>query len=132
MFLDTRFKGHKRFSLEGGEAALAIIDELLERAAAGGVQESVIGMAHRGRLSMLVNIVGKSMLQLFSEFDGDLDPDSAEGSGDVKYHLGACGVRHTSGRKRHHRFYRVQSQSSGSGEPGGRRIGAAQAGSTGR
>ena len=96
LFLDLRFKGHKRFSLEGGEAALAIIDELLERAAADGVKECVIGMAHRGRLSMLVNIVGKSMVKLFSEFEGDIDPDSIEGQGDVKYHLGASGVRKTS------------------------------------
>ncbi len=97
LFLDSRFKGHKRFSLEGGEAMIAMIDELLERGAAGNVAECVIGMSHRGRLSTLVNIVGKSMLQLFSEFDGDvIDPASFEGQGDVKYHLGATGVRKTS------------------------------------
>ena len=97
LFLDTRFKGHKRFSLEGGEAALGIIDELLERAASNDVHECVIGMAHRGRLNMLVNVVGKSMAQLFSEFDGNIDPESTEGSGDVKYHLGATGVHRTAG-----------------------------------
>jgi multifunctional 2-oxoglutarate metabolism enzyme len=99
VFLDTRFKGHKRFSLEGGESMIAMFDELLERAALGGVQECVVGMSHRGRLSTLVNIVGKSMIQLFSEFDGGVDPESTEGQGDVKYHLGATGVRRTSAGK---------------------------------
>ncbi|HEX5226485.1 MAG TPA: multifunctional oxoglutarate decarboxylase/oxoglutarate dehydrogenase thiamine pyrophosphate-binding subunit/dihydrolipoyllysine-residue succinyltransferase subunit [Bryobacteraceae bacterium] len=94
-FLHTRFIGHKRFSLEGGESAIAILDEILDRAAAANVHESVIGMAHRGRLNVLANIVGKSMVQLFSEFEG-IDPDSTQGSGDVKYHLGASGVRKTS------------------------------------
>jgi 2-oxoglutarate decarboxylase len=92
-FLHARFVGHKRFSIEGGEAALAILDELLERAANNKVHEVVIGMAHRGRLTVLANIVGKSMVQLFSEFEGDIDPTSIQGSGDVKYHLGASGVR---------------------------------------
>ena len=99
LFLDHRFKGHKRFSLEGGESMIAMFDELLERAAAGGAQECVVGMSHRGRLSTLVNIVGKSMIQLFSEFDGDVDPQSIEGQGDVKYHLGAAGLRRTSSGK---------------------------------
>ncbi|MGD1098432.1 MAG: 2-oxo acid dehydrogenase subunit E2, partial [Bryobacteraceae bacterium] len=98
LLLDTRFKGHKRFSIEGAESALGMIDELLERAAVHNVHECVIGMAHRGRLSMLATIVGKSMAQLFSEFH-DLDPESAEGSGDVKYHLGASGIRRTSSSK---------------------------------
>ncbi|HTS77639.1 MAG TPA: multifunctional oxoglutarate decarboxylase/oxoglutarate dehydrogenase thiamine pyrophosphate-binding subunit/dihydrolipoyllysine-residue succinyltransferase subunit [Bryobacteraceae bacterium] len=95
LFLDHRFKGHKRFSLEGGEAMAAMVDELLERGAGVGVVECVIGMSHRGRLSTLANIVGKSMVQLFSEFDGVMD-DSFEGQGDVKYHLGATGGRRTS------------------------------------
>ncbi len=94
-FLHTRFIGHKRFSLEGGEAAIAILDEILDRAAAMNVHEAVIGMAHRGRLNVLANIVGKSMVQVFSEFEG-IDPDSTQGSGDVKYHLGASGVRKSS------------------------------------
>ena len=93
-FLHTRFIGHKRFSLEGGESAIAILDELVERAAESSVREIVIGMAHRGRLNVLANIVGKSMVQVFSEFEGG-DPDSIQGSGDVKYHLGATGVRKT-------------------------------------
>jgi multifunctional 2-oxoglutarate metabolism enzyme len=96
LFLDHRFKGHKRFSLEGGEAMAAMLDEILERGALADVVECVIGMSHRGRLSTLANIVGKSMVQLFSEFDGAVDPESFEGQGDVKYHLGATGVRRTS------------------------------------
>ncbi|MDX2154620.1 MAG: multifunctional oxoglutarate decarboxylase/oxoglutarate dehydrogenase thiamine pyrophosphate-binding subunit/dihydrolipoyllysine-residue succinyltransferase subunit [Bryobacteraceae bacterium] len=94
-FLHARFVGHKRFSLEGGEAAMAILDELLERASASQVHEIVIGMAHRGRLTVLANLVGKAMTQIFSEFEGNVDPDSTQGSGDVKYHLGATGVRRT-------------------------------------
>ncbi len=92
-FLDTRFKGHKRFGLEGGESAIAIIEEILDRSANAGTQEVVIGMAHRGRLVVLANIAGKSMVQLFAEFEGDDDPDSIEGSGDVKYHLGGSQER---------------------------------------
>jgi 2-oxoglutarate dehydrogenase E1 component len=97
-FLHTRFIGHKRFSLEGAESAIVILDEILDRAANTNVHEAVIGMAHRGRLNVLVNVVGKSMAQLFSEFEG-IDPDSTQGSGDVKYHLGASGVRKTAGGK---------------------------------
>ncbi len=91
-FLHSRFVGHKRFSLEGAESAVVILDELLDRAANTGVREAVIGMAHRGRLNVLANIVGKPTSQIFSEFEG-IDPYSAEGSGDVKYHLGASGSR---------------------------------------
>ncbi|MEX2262473.1 MAG: multifunctional oxoglutarate decarboxylase/oxoglutarate dehydrogenase thiamine pyrophosphate-binding subunit/dihydrolipoyllysine-residue succinyltransferase subunit [Bryobacteraceae bacterium] len=94
-FLHTRFVGHKRFSLEGAETAIAILDELIERAAANDVHELVIGMAHRGRLNVLANIVGKSLTQVFSEFEGNIDPASMHGSGDVKYHLGATNVRAT-------------------------------------
>jgi multifunctional 2-oxoglutarate metabolism enzyme len=94
-FLHNRFVGHKRFSLEGSESAIVILDEILDRAANTGVHEAVMGMAHRGRLNVLANIVGKSMVQVFSEFEGG-DPDSAHGSGDVKYHLGASGVRKSS------------------------------------
>jgi multifunctional 2-oxoglutarate metabolism enzyme len=98
-FLHTRFIGHKRFSLEGAESAIVILDEMLDRAANSNVHEAVIGMAHRGRLNVLANIVGKSMVQVFSEFEG-IDPDSTQGSGDVKYHLGASGVRKsTEGRE---------------------------------
>ncbi len=95
-FLHTRFVGQKRFSLEGGESAMVVLDECLERAAEAGVQEMVIGMAHRGRLTVLANLIGKSMAQVFGEFEGVVDPDMAQGSGDVKYHLGASGVQRTS------------------------------------
>ena len=95
-FLHTRFIGHKRFSLEGAESAVTILDEILDRAATTNVSEVVIGMAHRGRLNILANIVGKSMVQLFSEFEGIFDPFATQGSGDVKYHLGATGVRKSS------------------------------------
>ena len=71
LFLENRFKGHKRFSLEGGESIIAMIDELLDRAAAGDVEECVIGMAHRGRLTLLANVIGKGIAQIFSEFEGD-------------------------------------------------------------
>jgi 2-oxoglutarate dehydrogenase E1 component len=94
-FLQKRFLGHKRFSLEGGESALAILDEVVERSAASGASEVVIGMAHRGRLTVLANLLAKSLVQIFSEFEGAIDPETTQGSGDVKYHLGASGVRQT-------------------------------------
>jgi 2-oxoglutarate decarboxylase len=93
-FLDNRFKGHKRFSLEGGETMIAMIEELLERAAAHhAVDEVVIGMAHRGRLTLLANVIGKGIAQMFSEFEGDIHPEAEGGSGDVKYHLGESSRR---------------------------------------
>lgn len=92
-FLHKRFIGAKRFSIEGGESAVAILSELTNIAADGNVHEVVIGMAHRGRLNVLANIVGKPVGQIFSEFEGNIDPKSTQGSGDVKYHLGASGVR---------------------------------------
>jgi 2-oxoglutarate dehydrogenase E1 component len=94
-FLHSRFVGQKRFALEGAETALAIMEELLERAAFQNVHEIVIGMAHRGRLNLLVNTAGKDVKQIFSEFEGAIDPASTQGSGDVKYHLGATGIRKT-------------------------------------
>jgi multifunctional 2-oxoglutarate metabolism enzyme len=94
-FLQTRFVGQKRFGLEGGESTIGVLDEILDLAANHDVHESVIGMAHRGRLNVLANVVGKSMVQVFSEFEGEPDPESVWGSGDVKYHLGASGI-HTS------------------------------------
>ncbi|MGH9278675.1 MAG: multifunctional oxoglutarate decarboxylase/oxoglutarate dehydrogenase thiamine pyrophosphate-binding subunit/dihydrolipoyllysine-residue succinyltransferase subunit, partial [Acidimicrobiales bacterium] len=90
-FLHTKYVGHKRFGLEGAESAIPMIDEVLDSAARAGYQEAVLGMAHRGRLNVLANIVGKSMRQIFREFEGDLDPATTQGSGDVKYHLGATG-----------------------------------------
>ncbi len=91
-FLHTRFIGHKRFSLEGGETMMAILDTLLDEAAEADVKEAVIGMAHRGRLNVLANTIGKPLAKLFSEFEGYVDPSSTQGSGDVKYHLGASGT----------------------------------------
>lgn len=90
-FLQTKFVGQKRFSLEGGESAIVFLDEVCERAADGGVDEVIIGMPHRGRLNVLANIVGKSYSQIFREFQGSYDPRLSQGTGDVKYHLGAEG-----------------------------------------
>ena len=90
-FLQTKFVGQKRFSLEGGESAIVFLDELCEQAADDNVEEVVIGMPHRGRLNVLANIVGKSYAQIFREFQGNYDPRLLTGSGDVKYHLGAEG-----------------------------------------
>ncbi|UDY24695.1 multifunctional oxoglutarate decarboxylase/oxoglutarate dehydrogenase thiamine pyrophosphate-binding subunit/dihydrolipoyllysine-residue succinyltransferase subunit [Nocardioides sp. Kera G14] len=90
-FLQTKFVGQKRFSLEGGETAIPVIDEIAEAAAETGLEEVAIGMAHRGRLNVLANIVGKSYNQIFREFEGNIDPRTVQGSGDVKYHLGADG-----------------------------------------
>jgi 2-oxoglutarate decarboxylase len=98
-FLHSRFVGQKRFSLQGAETAIAILDELLDRAADRKVHEVVIGMAHRGRLTVLANVVGKPLAQIFSEFEGNVDPSSTQGSGDVKYHLGARGVRRSESGK---------------------------------
>ncbi|GIH28902.1 alpha-ketoglutarate decarboxylase [Acrocarpospora phusangensis] len=90
-FLQTKYVGQKRFSLEGGESLIPLLDSVICSAAAEELDEVVIGMAHRGRLNVLANIVGKSYAQVFGEFEGNLDPRSAHGSGDVKYHLGATG-----------------------------------------
>jgi 2-oxoglutarate decarboxylase len=90
-FLQTKYVGQKRFSLEGGEAVIALLDEILQASAESGLDEVVIGMAHRGRLNVLANIVGKPYEKIFSEFEGHLDPKSTQGSGDVKYHLGMVG-----------------------------------------
>ena len=99
-FLHARFVGQKRFALEGAETAIPILDELLERAAGDNVHEVVIGMAHRGRLTVLTTVVGKPVAEIFAQFEGELDPASTQGSGDVKYHLGARGVyRSTAGRE---------------------------------
>lgn len=91
-FLHTTYVGHKRFSLEGAETLIPMLDALLNDAAALGVVEAVIGMAHRGRLNVLANVVGKSYEAIFREFEGTVDPESIQGSGDVKYHLGATGA----------------------------------------
>jgi 2-oxoglutarate dehydrogenase E1 component len=91
-FLQTKYVGHKRFSLEGGESVIPLLDAVLAEAAQAGLDEVAIGMPHRGRLNVLANIVGKSYGQIFREFEGDIDTGTAHGSGDVKYHLGADGT----------------------------------------
>jgi len=87
-YLHTKYVGQKRFSLEGGDALIPLLDDLIQRAGEAGVEELVIGMAHRGRLNVLVNILGKSPTELFSEFEGTYDLKRLKGSGDVKYHKG--------------------------------------------
>jgi 2-oxoglutarate dehydrogenase E1 component len=90
-FLHTKYLGQKRFSLEGSETLIPMLDFLLDAAVDAGMEEAVIGMSHRGRLNVLTNVVGKSYAQIFREFEGELDPNVPGGSGDVKYHLGAHG-----------------------------------------
>jgi 2-oxoglutarate dehydrogenase E1 component len=87
-FLHTKYVGQKRFSLEGGETTIAALDAIINTSANLGVKEVVIGMAHRGRLNVLANIMGKTYQQIFSEFEGTAIPDQTMGSGDVKYHMG--------------------------------------------
>jgi 2-oxoglutarate dehydrogenase E1 component len=87
-FLHTKYIGQKRFSLEGGESTIPALDAIINTAVEGNVQEVVIGMAHRGRLNVLANIMGKTYEQIFTEFEGTAVPDTTMGSGDVKYHLG--------------------------------------------
>lgn len=91
-YLHTKYIGHKRFSLEGGESLIVLLDKLLNEAADNKLHSVVLGMAHRGRLNVLANNIGKSYSKLFNEFDGEIDPTSYQGSGDVKYHLGDKGV----------------------------------------
>lgn len=101
-FLHTKYIGQKRFSLEGGETTIAALDAIINLGAELGVQEVVIGMAHRGRLNVLANILGKTYEQIFSEFEGTAIPDQTMGSGDVKYHLGFSGEIETTGKKKVH------------------------------
>src|SRR6478736_3302420 len=87
-FLHTKFLGQKRFSLEGGENTIPALHTIINKSAELGVKEVVIGMAHRGRLNVLPNILGKTYEQIFTEFEGNINPDLTMGDGDVKYHLG--------------------------------------------
>ncbi len=99
-FLHTKYIGQKRFSLEGGENTIPALDRIINRAAELDAEEVVIGMAHRGRLNVLTNIMGKTYEQIFSEFEGNTDTDQAYGDGDVKYHLGYSSFIETlSGKK---------------------------------
>ena len=131
-FLHARFVGQKRFALEGGEAAIAILDETArarrrDRRAGGGRS----GWPTAGRLNVLANIVHKPLAQIFSEFEGESDPASTQGSGDVKYHLGAAGVHQSSAGAEAGRFGFAQPQPPGSRGPGGGGHRAAQAGPPG-
>jgi 2-oxoglutarate decarboxylase len=91
-FLQTKYVGQKRFSLEGAESVIPMMDAVIDQCAEHGLDEVVIGMPHRGRLNVLANIIGKPYSQIFTEFEGNLNPSQAHGSGDVKYHLGSTGV----------------------------------------
>ncbi len=95
-FLHTKYLGQKRFSLEGGENTIPALDKIIEEAAKDGVAEVVIGMAHRGRLNVLTNIMGKTYEEIFSEFEGSAKVDLTMGDGDVKYHLGYSSIMTTS------------------------------------
>lgn len=101
-FLHTKYVGQKRFSLEGGETAIVALDGIINKAAEDRVEEVIIGMAHRGRLNVLANIMGKTYEQIFNEFEGTAVPDLSFGDGDVKYHLGfSSQVDTTSGARVH-------------------------------
>ncbi len=91
-FLQTKYVGQKRFSLEGAESTIPMMDAVIDQCAEHGLDEVVIGMPHRGRLNVLANIVGKPYSQIFTEFEGNMNPAATHGSGDVKYHLGAHGT----------------------------------------
>ncbi len=91
-FLQTKYVGQKRFSLEGAETVIPMMDAVIDQCAEHGLDEVVIGMPHRGRLNVLANIVGKPYSQIFTEFEGNMNPAATHGSGDVKYHLGAHGT----------------------------------------
>ncbi|MFZ1590805.1 MAG: 2-oxoglutarate dehydrogenase E1 component [Chitinophagales bacterium] len=101
-FLDKKYIGQKRFSLEGGESTIAGLDAIINRGADLGVEEFVFGMAHRGRLNVLANILGKTYEQIFNEFEGNTIPDTTMGDGDVKYHLGYSSQIKTTGDKMVH------------------------------
>ncbi len=101
-FLHTKYIGQKRFSLEGGETTIPALDAILNTAAANNVEEVVLGMAHRGRLNVLANIMGKTYENIFNEFEGTVPADTTMGSGDVKYHLGYSSELETSSGKKIH------------------------------
>jgi len=100
-YLHTRYVGQKRFSLEGGESLIPMLDDLIQQGGSTGIREIVIGMAHRGRINVLVNILGKSPEVLFEEFEGNYDLESMQGSGDVKYHKGFSADMKTPGGNVH-------------------------------
>ena len=127
-FLQTKYVGQKRFSLEGAETVIALLDAVLAEAADQELDEVVIGMPHRGRLNVLANIVGKPYSKIFNEFEGNIDPGTAQGSGDVKYHLGADGTFHAPSGKRDRGVAHRQPVAPRGGRPGARGHRAGQAG----
>ncbi|MFN0276720.1 MAG: 2-oxoglutarate dehydrogenase E1 component [Chitinophagales bacterium] len=101
-FLDKKYIGQKRFSLEGGETTIPALDAIINKGTELGVEEFVFGMAHRGRLNVLANILGKTYEQIFNEFEGNIIPDTTMGDGDVKYHLGySSQIETVTGKKVH-------------------------------
>src|SRR5947207_14692235 len=98
IFLHTRYVGQKRFSLQGSESLMVILDTILHKCPEGGVEEICMGMAHRGRLNILANFLRKSLKVIFTEFSENYVPELAAGNGDVKYHLGYRTVRKLSSR----------------------------------
>jgi multifunctional 2-oxoglutarate metabolism enzyme len=94
-FLGTKYLGQKRFSIEGNETVIAVLDQLIEGAAVRGIDDITIGMAHRGRLNVIANVIGKFCERIFTSFEGSIHPDFPHDQGDVKYHQGASGVRET-------------------------------------
>ncbi len=100
-YLHTRYVGQKRFSLEGGESLIPMLDDIIQQGGASGIREIVIGMAHRGRINVLVNILGKNPEELFEEFEGKYDLEELRGSGDVKYHKGFSADMKTPGGNVH-------------------------------
>jgi len=100
-YLHTRYVGQKRFSLEGGESLIPLLDDIIQQGGSSGIREIVLGMAHRGRINVLVNILGKSPEELFEEFEGNYDLEELKGSGDVKYHKGFSADMKTPGGNVH-------------------------------
>src|SRR6188768_1287688 len=100
-YLHTKYVGQKRFSLEGGDSLIPLLDDLIQQGGQKGIEEAVIGMAHRGRLNVLVNVLGKSPSVLFNEFEGKYDTAHLQGSGDVKYHKGFSADLRTPGGNVH-------------------------------
>jgi 2-oxoglutarate dehydrogenase E1 component len=128
-FGDIKYTGTKRFGLDGGESMVPALEQIIKRGGQLGVKEIVIGMAHRGRLNVLANVMGKPHRAIFNEFKGgSFKPDDVEGSGDVKYHLGASSDREFDGNKVHLSLT-ANPISPRNRRPGGPRKGPRQAGS---
>ena len=126
-FLHKNYVGQKRFSLEGGEMLIPLLDAVIERAASAGVREIVMGMPHRGRLNVLANILDKPYGLIFSEFEDNDLPETVGGDGDVKYHLGFSADRVTADKRYDSPDAHAQPQPPGGRQPGGRRADAGQA-----